>query len=195
MPSHVATPFRAVMTAASPVVRGWGRVGVSGLEILPRSGPTLLAGNHDSWWDPVVIGIAAVERHQIQALAKSSLWKNPLLAKVLDGLGQIPIGRGTGDVAALERATSELRAGSCIGIFLEGTRTAGRPLRARSGFGRLAQAVPEAQIVCCSVVGAVALVRFPKRARVRVRFFAPAGGGLAANESPGDFTARLLAEI
>ena len=195
MPSHVATPFRAVMTAASPAVRGWGRLSVSGLEHLPGSGPTLLAGNHDSWWDPVVIGIAAVERRQIQALAKSSLWKNPLLAKVLDGMGQIPIGRGMGDIAALERATSELRAGSCIGIFLEGTRTAGRPLRARSGFGRLAQAVPEAQIVCCSVEGTVELVRFPRRPRLRVRFFRPAGGGLAANESPGDFTARLLDEI
>ena len=90
MPSDVATPFRAVMTGVSPVVRGWGRLEVSGREHLPRSGPTLLAGNHDSWWDPVVIGIAAVERHQIQALAKSSLWKNALLAKVLDGMGQIP---------------------------------------------------------------------------------------------------------
>lgn len=173
MPSHVATPFRAVMTAASPVVRGWGRLEVSGLEHLPRSGPTLLAGNHDSWWDPVVIGIAAVERRQIQALAKSSLWKNALLAKVLDGMGQIPIGRGMGDVGALERATSELRAGSCIGIFLEGTRTGGRRRRARSGFGRLAQAVPEARIVCCSVEGTVDLVRFPK-ARPAARPLLPA---------------------
>ena len=97
MPSHVSTPFRAVMTAASPVVRGWGRLSVSGLEHLPSSGPTLLAGNHDSWWDPVVIGIAAVQRRQIKALAKSSLWKNGLVAKVLDGMGQIPIGRGTGE--------------------------------------------------------------------------------------------------
>jgi 1-acyl-sn-glycerol-3-phosphate acyltransferase len=195
MPSQVATPFRVVMTAASPVVRGWGRLQVTGLEHLPRSGPTLLAGNHDSWWDPVVIGIAAVERRQIQALAKSSLWKNTLLAKVLDGMGQIPIGRGMGDVGALERATSELRAGACIGIFLEGTRTGGRPLRARSGFGRLAQVVPEAQIVCCAVEGTVDLVRFPRRARLRVRFFPPTRGGLAANESPADFTARLLDEI
>ena len=168
---------------------------MSGLEHLPRSGPTLLAGNHDSWWDPVVIGIAAVERRQIQALAKSSLWKNALLAKVLDGMGQIPIGRGTGDAAALERATAELRAGSCIGIFLEGTRTDGRPLRARTGFGRLAQAVPEAQIVCCSVEGTVDLVRFPRRPQLRVHFFRPSRGGLAANESPADFTARLLDEI
>src|SRR3979409_865411 len=134
---NVTPAFRGVMAVSSPVVRRWGRLEVSGLEHLPSSGPTLLAGNHDSWWDPVVIGIAALERRQIQALAKSSLWRNALLAKVLDGMGQIPIGRGMGDAAALDRATSELRAGSCIGIFLEGTRTAGRPLRARSGFGRL----------------------------------------------------------
>jgi 1-acyl-sn-glycerol-3-phosphate acyltransferase len=55
--------------------------------------------------------------------------------------------------------------------------------------------VPEAQIVCCSVEGTVELVRFPRRARLRVRFFRPTRGGLAANESPGDFTARLLDEI
>src|SRR3977135_1591003 len=146
----VTPAFRAGMAAMSPVVRGWGRLEVSGVEHLPSSGPTLLAGNHDSWWDPIVIGTAALERRQIQALTKSSLWKNAVLARGRDGMGQIPIDRGKGDVGALERAISELRAGACIGIFLEGTRSGGRPLRARSGFGRIAQAVPEAQIVCCA---------------------------------------------
>jgi 1-acyl-sn-glycerol-3-phosphate acyltransferase len=192
---HVTPAFRAVMAAGSPVVRGWGRLDVSGLEHLPSSGPTLLAGNHDSWWDPIVIGTAALERRQIQALTKSSLWKNPLMARVLDGMGQIPIDRGKGDIGALERAISELRAGACIGIFLEGTRSGGQPLRARSGFGRIAQAVPEAQIVCCAVEGPVDLVRFPKRPRLRVRFFRPRHGGLTAGESAGELTARLLAEI
>ena len=88
-----------------------------------------------------------------------------------------------------------LRAGACIGIFLEGTRSKGRTLRARSGFGRIAQAVPEAQIVCCAVEGTVDVVRFPKRPELRVRFFAPAGGGLQDGESPAEFTERLLAEI
>src|SRR3977135_2339477 len=174
----VTPAFRAGMAAMSPVVRGWGRLEVSGVEHLPSSGPTLLAGNHDSWWDPIVIGTAALERRQIQALTKSSLWKNAVLARGRDGMGQIPIDRGKGDVGALERAISELRAGACIGIFLEGTRSGGRPLRARSGFGRIAQAVPEAQIVCCAVEGPVDLVRFPKRPRLRVRFFRPANGGL-----------------
>ena len=193
--SQVSPAFRWVMAAASPVVRGWGRLEVSGVEQFPSSGPVLLAGNHDSWWDPVVIGIAALERRQIQALAKSSLWKSAVLAKVLDGMGQIPIDRGSGDAAALDRAISELRRGACIGIFLEGTRSKGRALRARSGLGRIAQAVPEAQIVCCAVEGTVDLVRFPTRPRLRVRFFRPTQGPLASGESAGELTARLLAEI
>jgi len=183
------------MAASAPIVRGWGHLQVTGIEHMPTSGPTLLAGNHDSWWDPIVIGSAALERRQIQALAKASLWKNPAVAKVLDGMGQIPIERGKGDAGALGRAIEALSAGACIGIFLEGTRSKGRTLRARSGFGRIAQAVPEAQIVCCAVEGTADVVRFPKRPELRVRFFAPAGGGLQEGESPAEFTERLLAEI
>jgi 1-acyl-sn-glycerol-3-phosphate acyltransferase len=183
------------MLAVSPVVRGWGRLEVSGLEHLPRSEPTLLAGNHDSWWDPVVIGIAAGERRQVQALAKMSLWKIPLLGKLLDGMGQIPIDRGKGDAAALERAIAELRGGACIGVFLEGTRSGGRELPARSGFGRIAQAVPEARIVCCTVEGTVDLVRFPRRPRLRVRFFQPARAHLMPGETPRQLAQRLLQEI
>ena len=168
---------------------------MSGLEHLPVSGPVLLAGNHDSWWDPIVIGSAALERRQIQALAKSSLWKNAIVAKILDGMGQIPIERGKGDAQALDRAIEALRAGACIGIFLEGTRSKGQTLRARTGFGRIAEAVPEAEIVLCSVVGTVDVVRFPKRPSLRARFFTPAEGGRHDGESIGDFSARLLAEI
>jgi 1-acyl-sn-glycerol-3-phosphate acyltransferase len=183
------------MAASAPIVRGWGHLQVTGMEHMPTSGPTLLAGNHDSWWDPIVIGSAALERRQIQALAKASLWKNGAVAKVLNGMGQIPIERGKGDAGALDRAIAALRAGACIGIFLEGTRSKGRTLRARSGLGRIAQAVPEAQIVCCAVEGTVDVVRFPRRPELRVRFFAPAGGGLQEGESPAEFTERLLAEI
>jgi 1-acyl-sn-glycerol-3-phosphate acyltransferase len=55
--------------------------------------------------------------------------------------------------------------------------------------------VPEAQIVCCTVQGTVDLVRFPKRPRLRVRFFPPQRGGFAAGESASELTVRLLAEI
>jgi 1-acyl-sn-glycerol-3-phosphate acyltransferase len=187
--------YSFAMAVCSPIVRSWGRLEVVGLERLPADGPVLLASNHDSYWDPVAIGVAAVGRRQIRALAKASMWKVKGLGGVLDGMGQIPIERGQGDAAALDRAIAELRGGACIGIFPEGTRSLGRELRARSGLGRLAQAVPEARVVCCTATGTTDIPRFPKRPSVRIRFFAPSGGGLAAGEDPGAFTARLLAEI
>jgi 1-acyl-sn-glycerol-3-phosphate acyltransferase len=185
--------YRLALRILAPYVRWWGRMEVTGLEHMPLTGPVLLAGNHDSYWDPVAIGIAALPRRQIRALAKSSLWK-PGLGKVLDGMGQIPIDRGKGDARAMDRAIAELRGGACLGIFPEGTRSKGRELRARSGFGRLAAEVPEAQVVCVAVAGTVDLSRFPARPRVTVHFFEPDGGGLQHGEAPADLAARLLAQ-
>lgn len=191
----ISRPYRIAMAVCTPIVRWWGRLEVSGAEHLPKAGPVLLAGNHDSYWDPVAIGIAALPRRQIRALAKSSLWKVRGLGPVLDGMGQIPIERGASDAGAFDRAVSELRAGACVGVFPEGTRSLGRTLRARSGFGRLAQAVPEARVVCCAVDGTIDITRFPTRPRIHVRFFVPAGGGLTEGESAADLSVRLLAEI
>ncbi|MCO8271063.1 1-acyl-sn-glycerol-3-phosphate acyltransferase [Actinoplanes sp. TRM 88003] len=181
------------MAAAWPVVRWWGRLEVVGLEILPTQGPTLVPANHDSSWDPVVIAAAARKRRQIQALAKASLWKNPLLRRILDGMGQIPVRRGEADTDALEAAIQCLAAGGCIGIFPEGTRSQGRQLRARSGAGRLAQAVPEARIVCAAVTGTVDIARFPRRPRLKVTFFEPTPS--SPSESAPELAARLTAEL
>jgi 1-acyl-sn-glycerol-3-phosphate acyltransferase len=195
MAADATRTYRFAMAVCSPAVRTWGRMQVSGLEHLPETGPVLLAGNHDSYWDPVAIGIAGLPCRQIRALAKSSLWK-PGLGRILDGMGQIPIERGKGDTGAMDRAIAELRAGACIGIFPEGTRSLGRELRARSGFGRLAEAVPEAQVVCAAVTGTTDIPRFPRsRPRVAVRFFPPSGGGLQPGEDATALGARLLAEI
>jgi 1-acyl-sn-glycerol-3-phosphate acyltransferase len=195
MPESVTRTYRAAMTLCTLVVRTWGRLEVSGLEEIPAEGPLLMCGNHDSYWDPVAVGVAALHRRQVRALAKSSMWKIKGLNLVLDGMGQIPIDRGKGDTGALDRAVSELRDGACIGIFPEGTRSLGRTLRARSGFGRLAELVPEAEILCCSITGTTDIPRFPRRPRVRLRFFRPAGGGLQPGESAAELSARLLAEI
>lgn len=186
--------YRIALGISVPIVRLWGRLEVEGAEHIPLDGPLLIVGNHDSYWDPVVIGIAAIERRQIRALAKSSLWKVKGLDKVLDGMGQIPILRGSGDAGALDPAIAELRAGSCIGIFPEGTRSLGRKLRPRSGLGRIVAAVPEAVIVPVAVSGSVDIPRFPKRPRLRVRFLAPADG-IRPGESPADVAVRIMAEL
>lgn len=185
--------YRAVMAAAGPIVRWWGRLEVVGLEHLPTHGATIVPANHDSAWDPVVIAFAARRRRQIQALAKASLWKNPLLRRVLDGMGQIPVRRGQTDTDALDAAVQCLSAGGCVGIFPEGSRSQGRQLRARSGVGRLAQAVPQSRIVCAAVSGTVDITRFPRRPRLKVTFFEPTPS--PPSESASDLAARLTAEL
>jgi 1-acyl-sn-glycerol-3-phosphate acyltransferase len=194
-PAREPSPmYRTAMAVCRPAAI-WGRLQVEGLEALPESGPVLVVGNHDSHWDPVTVGVAAIRRRQIKALAKAELWKVRGLAPVLNGMGQIPIERGAGDADALAQAIEELRRGACIGVFPEGTRSRGKVLRARSGVGRLALEVPEAKLVCVAIEGTTGYTRFPRRPRISTRFFEPVGGQARPGEDPADLSARLLAEI
>jgi len=193
MQERTAT-YRAAMALCRPVAL-WGRLRVEGLDSVPAGGPLLIVGNHDSHWDPVMVGIAAVKRRQIRALAKSTLWDVRGLGPILNGMGQIPIVRGAGDKEALARAIETLRAGACIGVFPEGTRSRGKALRARSGVGRLALEVPEAHVTLVAIEGTSDLTGFPRRPRIRIRFFDPAGGQPRPEEEAAELSARLLAEL
>lgn len=193
-PVRPSLTYRIVMAFATPIVRWWGRLDVVGLPVLPTSGPTVLFANHDSAWDPLVVGVAA-GRRQVRALAKASLWKSRPMAWVLDRMGQIPIERGRGDLTALSTAVEQLEAGHCIGVFPEGTVSRGRPLRALSGAGRLVLAVPGTRVVAVTVTGSVDIVRFPRRPRIRVEFFEPPGGPPAPGESAVALTRRVMDEV
>src|ERR1700733_10614277 len=114
---RITPAYRVVMIASTPGVVWWGRLRVSGVELLPLEGPLLVVGDHDSYWDTVATGIAGLARRQIRALAKSLMWTNRVLGAVLTGMGQIPIERGSGGSGGLDRAIDELRQGACIGIY------------------------------------------------------------------------------
>jgi 1-acyl-sn-glycerol-3-phosphate acyltransferase len=196
MPAErITLTYRIVMAVATPIVRWWGRLEVVGLDQLPATGGVALFANHDSQWDPLVVGVAAVHRRQVRALAKASLWKYRPVAWVLNHMGQIPIERGRGDLEAMSAAVDQLRAGGCVGIFPEGTTSRGQALRPLSGAGRLALAVPEARVICASITGAVDIARFPHRPRIRVAFFEPADGQAQPGETAIGVTRRAMSEI
>ena len=178
----------------------WGRLSVEGLDQVPAEGPLLVVPNHDSQWDPILIGLAVKPRRRLRFLARASLWRIPVLGRlvlgpVLYGLGQIPIRRGTGDSAALEKAIEALAAGEAICVFPEGGLSWGERLRARSGVGRLAEWCPGVQVVLCTVEGTTTYARFPRRPRVRVAFFRPAAGDPQPGEEAPVLATRLLDEI
>lgn len=173
----------------------WGRLRVEGIASVPATGPLLVVPNHDSQWDPILVGVAIKPRRRLVFLARASLWRIPGLGLILNRLRQIPLRRGAGDSAALDRAIDALHAGAAIGVFPEGRLSWGESLRPRSGVGRLATACPAARVVLCAIEGATDYVRFPRRPVVTVTFFEPRGGDLQPGEEPAAFAARLLTEL
>ena len=191
-----ATPmFRFAVACLAPFVRWWGRLEVVGVDVLPQSGPVLLVANHDSAWDPLIIGAASVRRRQMHALARGSLWTWWPLGRLMDRLGAIAVSAGQGNDRAVEAAVSRLEAGDCVGLFPEGTVSRGRTLRARSGAGRIALAAPSAPLVCAAIRGSVDMSRFPRRPRLQISFFLPGPGDRRPGDSAAELSARLMAEI
>ncbi len=176
-------------------VAWWGKLQVEGIEQVPETGPLLVVANHDSQWDPVVVALAIMPRRRVRFLARANLWRIPGLAQGLNVLRQLPVTRGTGDSAALDRAVDALAAGDAVAIFPEGGLSWGEPVRARSGVGVLAVRCPAARVVLCAVKGTTDYVRWPRRPRVVVRFMRPESGQPRPGEDPTALAARLLKDL
>ena len=103
---------------------------------IPRQGAFILASNHVSNLDPVLLGICSVRR--LNFMAKIELFKG-LLGFFLTQLGAFPVKRGESDLGAMREALKRLKAGRVILIFVEGTRRIGNePSKAQAGVGFLA---------------------------------------------------------
>ncbi len=103
---------------------------------IPRQGGFILASNHISNLDPVVLGICSVRR--LNFMAKIELFKGAL-GFFLTKLGAFPIKRGESDFGAMREALKRLKNGRVLLIFVEGTRRIGNePSKAQAGAGFLA---------------------------------------------------------
>ena len=102
------------------------RIEVTGLGLIPRNGPVLLAANHpNSLIDPVLLGIAA--RRPVHLMAKAPLFTVPVFGDLMRALGMVPAYRGSDDpkqvsknLESLAAAACQLAAGKVMGIFPEG---------------------------------------------------------------------------
>jgi 1-acyl-sn-glycerol-3-phosphate acyltransferase len=96
------------------------RWNLQGLEKLPPTGPVILAINHESLWDPVLVGCALPR--QVFFMAKEQLFHIPGLGWALRNFGTFPVKRGQGDTSAIRNSLSVLKEGKVLGLFPEGTR-------------------------------------------------------------------------
>ncbi|MCY0874982.1 MAG: lysophospholipid acyltransferase family protein [Firmicutes bacterium] len=96
------------------------RLQVFGQEQIPSNGPLILACNHSSNWDPVLVGCLTPQ--PVSFMAKEELFRFRPLGALLRSLHAFPIKRGASDRAALRLATTILEAGGTLVMFPEGTR-------------------------------------------------------------------------
>ncbi|MFN4070007.1 MAG: lysophospholipid acyltransferase family protein [Thermus caldifontis] len=94
---------------------------VEGAEHVPQEGPVILAANHLSILDPIVIGAGI--RRPVSFLARADLFRLPLLSWLLPRLYAVPVERGQSDLSAIKGAIRALERGMAFGIFPEGTRS------------------------------------------------------------------------
>jgi 1-acyl-sn-glycerol-3-phosphate acyltransferase len=111
--------YRALRGPVRRALARWFHLSIEGLELLPASGPYLIAANHHNYLDGIVLGVAAPE--PISFLVMPRVWRaTPLHPMLHRHIGSIPIDLGRADVSALRRALQTLEAGKVVGIFPEG---------------------------------------------------------------------------
>jgi 1-acyl-sn-glycerol-3-phosphate acyltransferase len=119
-------PARGYLIAGvvvKPLMRVWFRIRVEGGHHVPETGPVILASNHRSNMDPVLL--ASALKRPVAFMAKAELFVWPL-GWILRWIGQFPVRRGGIDREALRRTDALLADGSMLGLFPEGTRGDGR---------------------------------------------------------------------
>jgi 1-acyl-sn-glycerol-3-phosphate acyltransferase len=127
-----------------PGIRMMMRLDWSGQQHIPTDGPVILAANHLSYMDIFAVSLFADSAGRYPVfLAKSSLFKIPVIGPFIGRLGQLPVYRNQADAALVLRQAAELAAknNACVIFYPEGTVTRDPeqwPMVAKTGVARLA---------------------------------------------------------
>lgn len=100
----------------------WFRFRTQGLDRMPAGGGGLLLINHQSYLDPLMVGLPL--RRPVSFLARDSLFKVPVVGWILRNTYVMPINREAASTSSLREAIRRLQHGFLVGIFPEGTRSA-----------------------------------------------------------------------
>jgi 1-acyl-sn-glycerol-3-phosphate acyltransferase len=201
--------YTALHTVVPPVAKAVWRPTVRGVDHVPPTGAVILASNHLSFADSMVIPI--VVPRKVVFLAKSDYFTGTGVRGVLskawfEGLGMLPVDREDSAAAmgSLQTALEVLGRGEAFGIYPEGTRSRdGRLYRGRTGVAHLAL-TSGAPVVPVGLTGTEKLQpigsRLPRLAKVTVAFGAPITvadeyDGVALGRARRDLTDRIMTAI
>lgn len=168
----MSRPFRVSRFFLRPIVSAvWG-FRANGADAIPASGPVIIASNHISNWDPILVSLGC--RRVVHFMAKDELFRNPLAAAFFGAVNAIPIRRGVLDRRALRAVSELLRDGNILLMFPGGTRDRSGEVRdPKSGVGFIA-CMNEAPVVPACITGASSLARsFINGTKLEVSFGPP----------------------
>ena len=166
---------------SAPLRHGWLNVSHIDRTNVPSTGPVVLAANHLSFIDSLLV-MYSLDR-SVAFLGKAEYLDHPLARRVFPMTGMLPLDRtGRHARVTLDRANEILTDGGAIGVHPEGTRSRdgllnpGHPGVAQMALRAQAPIVPVA-LVGTDVVQPVGQ-RVPAcRGRVEIRYGAPIGIG------------------
>lgn len=183
---------------------------ITGRENVPKNGPVILASNHLSFIDSIVIPISAPRR--VQFLAKSHYFtgkgfKGWVSRNFFSAIGAVSVERGAGQAAqdALDQGKRILEGGNAFALYPEGTRSLdGRLYRGRTGIAWLALATG-ATVVPVGLIGTQEIQpvgsKLPRVRKVTVKFgkpldlahYGPATSGKARRQATDEIMAAIHA--
>lgn len=167
--------FRALRCLSLLFFRSLHGFRVRGVENLPAQGPFIIAANHPSYFDPVLLSLAS--NRFIRFFALQEVIDVPVIGWIAREFGALPVTPETGSEETVQKAVRILRRGGILGIFPEGTRSTQRLMGGvRRGLGRL-MVLSRAPCVPVSIEGAYEAwsrsANTPRPFRIEVTFHAP----------------------
>jgi 1-acyl-sn-glycerol-3-phosphate acyltransferase len=146
-----------------PFFKIFYKVEVHGRENIPNDRSIIVAANHISHFDPVILALAT--RKPTAYMAKQELFSVPVLSTIINILGAIAVNRKKLDVSTIKSAREVLKTKWFLGIFPEGTRIlTGKIGKIQKGFGYLAK-MTNSDILPLGIVGSDT---FPGKLIVRI---------------------------
>jgi 1-acyl-sn-glycerol-3-phosphate acyltransferase len=146
---------------------------VGGRRRIPRRGPLLIIANHESFFDPIAVGLACPRR--VLFLARKTLFTPPWFARLITSLGGVPMDQEGVAKEGLKTILHHLLAGEAVVVFPEGTRTANGDLSPLKPGVQLLIKRTQAQIVPMGIAGAFEALPYWHKIPTLSPLFAPAG--------------------
>jgi len=164
-----------------------------GMRHVPRTGPALLIANHQSFFDPDLVGLAA--RRHLRFLARKSLFRHKLFAWLIRSLQAVPIDHEGIGIDGIRDILDQLQAGRAVLVFPEGERTYdGKMSPLRAGVSLLIKR-SQAPVVPVGIAGAYETWPRQRGFPIPAPLFLPEQLGTIAVSIGRPLDGRQLAEL